>query len=155
MNIFCICIVFCISWMAGGCCYYCYCYCSQNGEGWSCVCATVIMMLLLPLLLSRGGCVVVGSDEVVLDTEDDIDVVVDVGADISVFVGSVGDVHSICLFWVMVRWHLLPSCLFHLCNVFFRRDLCCCRCHCCCSVIIVVVIVVGFVVVHDRCHFVT
>ena len=54
----------------------------------------------------------------VLDNKDDYDVVVDVDIGVSVGFGRVDDVDSICLFWAMVRWHLLSSCLFHRCNVF-------------------------------------
>ena len=78
----------------------------------------------------------------VLDNEDDDDVVVDVGA------GSFDDVDSICVFLVMVKWHLLPSCLLYCCNIFYGRDCCCCY------VVVVVVVVFVFVVVHNRCHLV-
>ena len=37
------------------------------------MCATAMMMLLLPLLLSRGRCVVGSSDEAVLDDDGDDD----------------------------------------------------------------------------------
>jgi len=73
------------------------------------VCMTVMMLLLLPSLYSRGRCCVGGSDgSCVLDDEDDDDVVVDVGACVSVGVGSVGDGDSICVFLLMVRRHFLP-----------------------------------------------
>ena len=88
----------------------------------------------------------------VLDNEDDYDVVVDIYIGVRVGFGSVDDVDSDCLFWAMVRWHLLPSYLFHRCNIFCGRDCCCCCCCCFCCVVVVVVVVVGFVVVHDRCH---
>jgi len=88
----------------------------------------------------------------VLNDEDDDDVVVDVGAGVSVGVGSVDDVDYICVFLAMVRWHLLPSCLFHRCNIFCGRDCCYCCCRCCYCVVVVVVAVLVFVVVHDLCH---
>ena len=69
----------------------------------------------------------------VLDHEDEYeyDVVVDVGAVVSVGVGSFDDVDSIYVFLAMVRWHLLPSCLFYRCNILCSLDCCCC-CWCCC-----------------------
>jgi len=84
----------------------------------------------------------------VLDNEDDDNVVVDVGAGVSVVVGSFDDVDSICVFLAMIRWHLLQSCLFHHCNIFCGRNHYCYCCCCCCCVIVIDVVVF----VHDRCH---
>ena len=88
----------------------------------------------------------------VLDDEDDDDVVVDVGAGVGVGVGSFDDVDYICVFLVMVRWHLLPSCLFHRCNIFCGLDRCCCCCRDCCCVVVIVVVVFVFITVCNRCH---
>ena len=89
----------------------------------------------------------------VLNDENDDDVVVDNNVGVSVGVGNVDDVDSICVFLAMVRWHLLPSCLYHRCNYFFGGFDCycfCCRCHCC--VVVIVVVVFVFVLVHNCCH---
>ena len=88
------------------------------------------------------------------DEDDDDDVVVDVGAGVSVDVGSFDDVDSICVFMVMIRWHLLLSCLFHHCKKNWDCDRCCCCCRSCCCIVVVVVVVVVFVfvIVPDCCH---